>query len=269
MKLLCLSDIHIDRNSQSLNRDLLPEFITFLNMNDADAVLISGDISTGYQNSIRILNELSVQVHKKIYFIPGNHDLYAGKESFWKAYHSLKNHPCCISNEIIPLNSEFVLVGDVGWYDYSLGTPTSDFTIYEDKKKRLWCDEKHVNSPSSDQETTTYFLSQWRDQLDKLHDYQIIFCNHFVPWRNFTIHKEGDEKWNFFTGFLGSSRIGDFIEQYDQIKYTTFGHTHNRFGIVSDFINPTVICSPLGEFKDWQTNDFLAELKDSAVLLEI
>jgi Icc-related predicted phosphoesterase len=44
MKLLCLSDIHTDRNSHSLNRELIPEFISFLNEFEANAVLISGDI---------------------------------------------------------------------------------------------------------------------------------------------------------------------------------------------------------------------------------
>ena len=176
MKLLCLSDIHIDRNSHSLIRELLPEFISFLNEYEADEVLISGDISTGYQNSISILNKLTAQVNKKIYFIPGNHDLYAGKESFWKAYHSLKNHPSCISNEIIPLNNEFVLVGDVGWYDYSLGTHTYDLAVYENQKKRLWCDNKYSNFPSSDRETVNFFYHNGENNLKRYSTIRLSFA---------------------------------------------------------------------------------------------
>lgn len=267
MKLFCLSDLHLDRNSISLGRDLSHELVDFLNSVDSDAILISGDFATGYLVALELIHFINENVNKPFYFIPGNHDAYHSTHSFWEAYHTLTSHTCCISNKVIPLTNDYCLVGDLGWFDMSLSCNLNP--VNASSKNRIWTDENIKHLPSSNEAATQFFIEKWKKQLHSIDDKKIIFASHFVPWENFTLYKDGDDLWNYQTGLLGSKHIGNLLLQFPLVDYVIFGHTHNRFGVVDDLFSPTIICSPLGEVKDWKTADFLYEVEQSGVIISI
>ena len=81
---LHLSDIHFEFSNYDTNkmRKLLNEYLVSLNT-EFHFLLITGDISyknKGYDKAYLYINELCQHLHiKKLYIVPGNHDLERGK----------------------------------------------------------------------------------------------------------------------------------------------------------------------------------------------
>jgi predicted phosphohydrolase len=102
------------------------DFAKKIDAHKSDAVLITGDISDARGIS-EALGILAKNTDKKIYFVLGNHDRYAG--SFQKVEETAKQASSVFPNlvrltgkEIIPLNNRVALVGIDGWADASAGT---------------------------------------------------------------------------------------------------------------------------------------------------
>lgn len=86
MKLMHLSDLHLGKmlkqyNLISLQKELLGQITQYIRHHEIDGIIIAGDIYDHHvpsQEAVNILdaflNELIVNLHKKVYAISGNHD---------------------------------------------------------------------------------------------------------------------------------------------------------------------------------------------------
>lgn len=269
MKILFISDTHLDLNSTSLGYDLLPPFIAYVKRKNPDILIIAGDISDNCKTTINILNILEKELQIPIRFIPGNHDTWVnGDKSSWDSYQKFKNHSTSLIDKPFHINDEYVAIGDSGWYDYSFGPESIAKKKFAEEKKKKWKDGIYSRWKRSDEEMTTYMIDKLRLQLEKNRHKKVIFVNHFIPFYDFiTVLQDVD--WNFCNAYMGSKQIGELIQTYPNIEWVVFGHTHKKFGKIEDYKGKNFICNPLGYTYEWSHQKFEDELEDTGILLEL
>lgn len=127
--ILWLSDTHFDSLS-------LPEFFNFVKKLRGDALLFTGDVSTG-RNLIDHLTILLSFFRNPVYLVLGNHDL-------WRKYrrkirksldHLTEQFPhfhYLTHQDPISLNGSAALIGDDSWYDPGKSHPWVPLVYYWD-----------------------------------------------------------------------------------------------------------------------------------------
>lgn len=266
MKLAVLSDIHLDMNSNFVGKDLLSVLIDSLRKQEVDLLLIAGDLSDNAGSTIRMLDEIEERLKVKVLFIPGNHDIWVKSGgSSWDSYRQFADHPSTFINKPYAINEEYVIIGDMGWFDYSLavdGIP--ERTILAERED--WGDYKYTNWEMEDSEINRIMLKRLEKQLKEHKDKQIIFVTHFVPYKEYVIPSNEYMDWDIYNAFMGSASIGNLIEQYENIKYVIFGHTHERYPHTKK-AQKTIICNPLGYIAENKVETFRQELAKSLTIL--
>lgn len=265
MKVLFLSDIHIDVNQQYVKQPLLPHLIDYLNEVKPDLWIFSGDLTGDAAYTLELLETIEKSTGVVIKFVPGNHDIWTDKESSWDAYHLLKNHHTSLIDAPFELG-DYVVLGDLGWYDYSFKPTFINETEMPKYKANLWNDAHYAKWGVSDQAFYTQMHEKFDAMLQKYSNRKVIFVNHFLPYTDFLVFKQ-ELSWNIANAFMGSSHLGGLLDAYDNVEYVVFGHTHKRFGHI-EFGNKAVICNPLGYAGEWQTTSFDTELRKAGILLE-
>jgi putative phosphoesterase len=250
MKIAFFSDLHVNISSNNLGFDIRKNIIKVIQDEKPNMIIIAGDISDFAIVSIRFIEQIEKETGIKVLFIPGNHDIWDDKDS-WSAYNLFKNHHSTLIDNPRILDNGYVIIGDMGWYDYSFGPQTlSDYdienTIAEHSKEGQY---RHWGM--KDRELCEIMLDKFTQQLDKYKDNKIIFINHFIPYNDF-ITSNSDFNWNVLNSIMGSKNIGMLLDRYQNIEYIVFGHTHKRYGTV-EFGVPKVICNPLGYAREWLT----------------
>lgn len=121
LRLAWLTDIHLN----FLSPEQLEDFCAELRDSEADALLITGDISEAPTLQFH-LDAVAEAVERPVYFVLGNHDFYKGSvrevrdalaerrgQSPWLRY--LSQADC------VPLTENWALVGHDGWADGRFG----------------------------------------------------------------------------------------------------------------------------------------------------
>lgn len=266
MKVLFLSDVHIDVNTKYLKQNLLPSLIDYLNEVKPDLWIFAGDLAGDAVYTLELLEEIQKQTGVMIKFIPGNHDIWTDKESSWDSYELFKHHhTSLIDNPFI--FEDYVVIGDLGWYDYSFKPSFINEEEVRLHKNNLNRDGLYARWGISDIELYTIMHEKFEKQLENYRDKKVIFVNHFVPYLDFVTFKQ-DLLWNIGNSYMGSEKLGQLLDAYDNIETVVFGHTHKRFGQVK-FGDKTVICNPLGYSGEWKTESFASELRKAGIVLEL
>ncbi len=128
-KIVLISDIHFCPTS---NKDSIDELCEKVNEEDADIILLLGDIvddNSTYSEMKSIFNDLGKLKNKYgIYFIYGNHDLQLLKNSKYRAYTQEELESVITDNNIqilqdssTEINNDITLIGRE---DYSIGKRT-------------------------------------------------------------------------------------------------------------------------------------------------
>lgn len=267
-RLAVMTDIHLDTNSLTLKRDLYPDLLASLSRVSYDILLLTGDLSNSSRTSVNILNRLQEDTGKPVLFIPGNHDVTKHGKSSWDSYNLLKEHKSSLIDKPYLINDNHVIIGDMGWYDYSYAPDTISKQVIKQRKKSLWDDAKYVKWEMEDEEVLCLILNKLRLQLEEHRNKTIIFVNHFIPFNDFVTYST-DGEWNLCNAFMGSKKIGELINEYSNIKYVLFGHTHRRFGLIQDYKDKTFLCNPVGYSHEWNSEDAENEFLSCINLIEI
>ena len=269
MKLAVVSDLHLDMNSDFAEADLLPLLIEELNKCEADTILIAGDICSDALSSIKVIDEIRSTVRSNLLFIPGNHDIWVKDGgSSWDSYHRLASHPACLANSPCSLNDDTVIIGDMGWFDYSFLTEGVSFGQMDEARKD-WGDNKYTDWDGVDDAAITgRMLAKLEEQLKKYAGQRVILAVHFVPYRAFLPEKSAYMDWNVYNAFMGSDAFETLLDAHESVEYVIFGHTHDRHGI-REYKDKTIVCSPLGYISEKSPELFRRELADSIVILEL
>ncbi len=269
MKLAVVSDLHLDMNSGFAEADLLPLLIEELKKCEADSILIAGDICSDAHSSIKVIDKIRSAVRRNLLFIPGNHDIWVKDGgSSWDSYQRLASHPACLANRPYSLNENTVIIGDMGWFDYSFLADGVSFSKMEEARKD-WGDNKYTEwGRMDDKAITEYMLAKLEEQLRKYDGQKVILTVHFVPYRAFLPKKSPYMDWDLYNAFMGSDAFGELLDAHESIEYVIFGHTHDRHGI-RKYRNKTIVCSPLGYISEKSPELFRKELAESLIMLDL
>ncbi|WP_180229172.1 metallophosphoesterase [Bacillus thuringiensis] len=258
MKIATMTDIHLDTNSLLLKRDVFPDLLAALKEIIYDILLITGDLSNSSRTSINIINKIQEETGKKVLFIPGNHDVTKFADTSWDSYNLLKEHESSLIDKPFIIDEDNVIIGDMGWYDYSYALDIVPSSIIKQRKKSLWDDAKYVKWQMDDEQVFEMILNKFKNQLEEHKDKKVIFVNHFIPYKDFVTYSS-DGEWNLCNAFMGSDKIGKLLDLHSNINYVLFGHTHRRYGLIEDYRGKNVICNPVGYAYEWETEDAKTE----------
>lgn len=251
MKIGIMSDLHVDLNNNG-KEEVIKCLCRIMREHKVEKMLIAGDIANNYLVTLDTLTDIENRTGATCLFVPGNHDLWNTKhqeKNAWQIYQALQAFPGNLSREPHILNDEWVVIGDAGWYDFSLGAENFSETDFENMEYNgmLWTDKVFVHWNRPTREVAQFFYDKLKAQLEMYSEKQIIFLTHVIPHAEFTV-KGYKEFWGYFNAFLGSSAYGELVMNYP-VQYVVFGHVHHRRKKVIN--GKTFICNSLGYTREW------------------
>ena len=255
MKIGILSDLHVDLKN-GIYEKILQGLVTAVKTKAIDVMIIAGDVANDYEVSLGFLRDVELKADIRCLFVPGNHDIWNEKHrdmTAWDTYQALKSFGGNLANGPVGLSEDWIVIGDLGWYDYSFGSvdyTISDFDrmqiegrLWQDKVKAVW------DRPTIDMHQ--YFLSKLQKQLDANRHKNIILVTHVVPIVEFTVQPP-NRLWRYLNAFLGSRQYGQMALDYS-VNYSVSGHVHYRRR--KTYGHTTFICNCLNYTSQWIDND--------------
>jgi putative phosphoesterase len=257
VKIGVLSDIHVDINCTDKD-SVTPAIVRNIKENSLDMMIIAGDIASDYQLTLGSLKEIEEKGKVPCLFVPGNHDIWTEnhtEKNSWEIYELLKSFTHNLANKSYEPCNNWVIIGDLGWYDFSFGDSNKyNVENFSQMKyeERVWQDSINAVWNRSTMDMHRYFLDKLENQLKMYANKNIIVVTHVLPIVDFTVLPPSP-MWEYMNAFLGSSEYGELILKYPNVKYAISGHVHYRKRKV---INGTeFICNCLGYKNEWYNND--------------
>lgn len=238
MQLVWLTDIHLN----FLNATKRFEF--YENLPTAgDAIVISGDIADA-ETVEHILQEMTDQIGKPIYFVLGNHDYYGGKIEVVRDRIKLLSEENTLlfwlgACDPIPLSPEAFIVGEDGWADGRYGdyfnSPIrlNDSRMIADlfqhsilgKFALLGKMQKLADEDAQHLYEKLIFAA-------KLNPRKILVVTHIPPFKEAALY-EGEISDDDHLPFFSSKATGDvlikFSQEHPSIEILVLcGHTHSE-----------------------------------------
>lgn len=257
MKLAFISDIHLNISSEYPVLDTVGRIAL---ENNADILVIAGDIEENYHKAIEAVATLNER-YLRTYYVPGNHDLWCvpgedlTNDDIYAIYAEDDN---CLVDNSIRVNAETILIGDVGWYDYSLALETFPLDELEAMKRngRVWQDSFKNIFTKDNYRKTEYMLNKLEAQLMKYREVRNkIVVTHMIPIKEFRVPASMKD-WSYFNAFLGSLRFGELFERYD-VSLSVSGHVHYRKEVIHN--STRYFCPCLGYSREWVLTDVAPE----------
>ncbi len=255
MKIGILSDIHIDLEHPRPDK-VLEGIVTAIKKIGIAVMIIAGDVANDYKLTLRALGDIEKASGVRCLFVPGNHDIWNVNhpdKTSWDIYDALKTFDGNLANGPAELEDGWVVIGDLGWYDYTFGSRQYSVAEFDRMKikDRLWQDKIKADWGKSTIEMHRYFYKKLENQLDACKSNNIILVTHVLPILDFTVQPP-NSMWQYLNAFLGSRQYGELALNYP-VKYSISGHVHYRKQ--TTYENTTFICNCLNYASQWINND--------------
>ncbi len=271
MQIGVLSDIHIDINYSDRD-EVTPAICSAVKRRSLDLMIIAGDVASDYKLVIGAMENIETTTGVPCLYIPGNHDIwtenYPDKTS-WDIYELLKGFPRNLTKQSYEFAGDWVVIGDIGWYDFSFGDARYSFNDFSRMKygDRVWQDSIKAVWDRTTLEMHNYFLHKLENQLKTCRAKNIILVTHVLPIQDFTVQPP-DPMWEYMNAFLGSREYGELILNYPNIKYAISGHVHYRKRKL--IAGTEFICNCLGYRNEWFENeDVSIEVERAMITIDI
>ncbi|MEY8442218.1 metallophosphoesterase [Lactobacillaceae bacterium 24-114] len=278
IKLAISSDNHLDVNRININ-DALNFQATWLKQNQVDYYLYGGDLFNDLAKTKQYFSQLQKLLpYTTVLYILGNHDLINN------APFNEIEHPASSSylhNRFIDLpNTNWRIIGNNGWYDYSFSTYHDQPQKVQNWKKVYWLDSS-VDQNISDKHRMYNVLFHVNQQLSLAAsaDKQVIFLTHFAPHHELLAPKPATVNsprreyfYQMINAMMGSDRLGKLLEESGIVKYAFYGHLH---GIHPPLKHENVIYlnQAVGvknkRVNEWQVTDFFSQWKTTLRVIEV
>jgi putative phosphoesterase len=258
MRLGILSDLHVDLNG---GRSVIEALLATLRRQKVETMVIAGDVSNDYRLTLRSLEELQDRSGVPVLFVAGNHDVWNEAHpdiSAWQAYEALEGFAGNLSRGPRQIGDGWTVVGDLGWYDYSFGSPQYSREDFDRMQigERIWQDRIKANWDRHTLEMHRTFYMKLKSQLERItanrfsaaDNHNVILVTHVLPRKEFTVQRP-DPQWIYLNAFLGSPEYGELAIQYG-VRYSICGHVHYRKQVTVK--GTRFICNCLGYTDEWQ-----------------
>lgn len=268
IKIAISSDNHLDVNKVNVE-DALNFQAGWLNQHQVDYYLYAGDLFNDLAKTRQYFDRLQhLLPNTKVLYILGNHDML-NHAPFDQVRHSTS--PLYLHNRFIDIpNSNWRIIGNNGWYDYS-------FSAYHDQpdrvrtwKKVYWIDGS-IDQPVDDLQRMETTLSQVRSHLALATkaNKQVIFITHFSPRHELlspkpaTVNSRRREYfYQMVNAMMGSDRLGQLLEESGVVRYAFYGHLHGihpplRRNQVT-YLNQAVGVKN-NRINEWQASNFFSQ----------
>jgi predicted phosphodiesterase len=228
MRVFALSDIHVDYDANA-------RWVAKLSRSDYldDVLILAGDVSDSLDRFSRCI-EAFVQRFRKVFFVPGNHDLWvirdeAGMDSIEKFDKVRQAATGCGATLRAEVVDEVGIIPLLGWYDNSFGAP-------EPSLRDIWMDYRACRWPDawSDLDITNYFVAQ-NDLADVRKGRFTISFSHFLPRIDLMPNFIPIEKRNIYP-VLGSTRLEGLVRDIGPDIHV-YGHSHVNRSVIIDGVN--------------------------------
>jgi len=243
MKLAFGSDWHLDH----LEDEQLIAFLKTVEDYDADAVIVSGDISEGktLENDLISINNI---LTKPFYFVHGNHDFY------YRSYYDIREQSKLtveylqrinwLELKSIQLKNKVALCGCDGWYDGGYGDYNKspfklyDFSLIDELKFRN--QQERLKAMEAFADVGAAHIRRVLPELLAENDL-VIFVTHVPPFREVCKYK-GVPTDVFALPFFSSKIIGtallDVARRFPKKEILVLcGHTHDEASFKFENIN--------------------------------
>ena len=270
MKLGILSDLHVDLENNEPGR-ILSGLVAAVKKHKVETMIIAGDVANDYEITLGFLHDFENACNVRCLFVPGNHDIWNEKhpgKSSWDIYQALQTFAGNLANGPVTLTDDWIVIGDLGWYDYSFGSPKYTAAEFDRMqiKGRLWQDKVKAVWGISTLEMHDFFYNKLEQQLEACENKRIIFVTHVLPIVDFTVQPP-DRMWNYLNAFLGSTQYGKLALKYS-VAYSISGHVHYRRQVKHE--DTIFICNCLNYASQWHDNtDPIVEVRRAFKTIEI
>ena len=278
MKIAFISDLHTDINAAWPVLETVAEEARALK---AEVLVIAGDICESPAQVIRQMQDLDDMFPGVLRYVPGNHDLWnkhCPDRDIAGIFGDYQKDPLCLCHEGSGFLGEGrpVLVGDVGWYDYSFASAGfgKDQLDGMSISGRTWQDKLFNSWTRDNGKAMAESLGRLERQLEaaraKTPDAKIIAVTHMLPVRDFLVPEDQGD-WGFFNAFLGGSPIESLYMNYP-VRFAVCGHVHYRMQVIRDNIRH--ICPCLGYHSEWPLyrladEDIRTQVADAMQLIDV
>lgn len=241
MKLFIMSDLHLE-----LHKDLGKSFIDAINKNDADVLILAGDISSSVDGSSYPIEFAISELSKKfdrILYVEGNHEFYfSSRQVIYKQLSDIQSkykNVTWLHNKVIEIEGTRFL-GTPLWFRKPAKFSrfkTNDFHNIKDFEEWVYNENKDCVD----------FL------VDELKEGDVVI-SHYLPSFMSVHYQFKYENNDFFV-----CNVEPLILERNP-KLWVHGHTHESMDV--NIGKTRVVCNPYG-YKDYMTN---FSFKDNFIL---
>ncbi|MFD1433113.1 metallophosphoesterase [Lacticaseibacillus yichunensis] len=269
MRIAISVDDHLDINKVD-EHELIPRQAELLVKRGVALYLNAGDTYNDFGKTLAYFRRLqeALGTAAQVRFIAGNHDLVNGI-SYEEAQSDVD--PLYLHEKTLRIpGNETVVIGNNGWYDYSLAEPPqrSD-AAYATWKRAYWIDGQ-IPQPVSDRERMARVLATTEQALLAAQGKRVLYLTHFVPHPAY-IYFTGHRMWQMATALMGSAQLGALLARYG-VWAAAFGHLHKR-DTPWQLDGVTYYHQPVGYGMrrrfEWQSHDFFTEWEKTLVVLDV
>ncbi len=255
MKIGILSDLHVDLEP-GFSGKILQGLVSAVQDHKVDTMIIAGDVANDYNITLNFLKKFEQEARVRCLFVPGNHDVWNEKHpemTAWETYEAMQSFTGNLANGPVALPGDWIVIGDLGWYDYSFGSPDYSVADFDRMqiKGRLWQDKVKAIWGKSTIDMHRHFFRKIEKQLEANQHKNIILITHVLPIIEFTVQPP-NRIWRYLNAFLGSRQYGEMATKFS-VKYSICGHVHYRRQI--NHHPTTFICNCLSYASQWVGNN--------------
>ena len=241
MKIRLLSDLHHEFRPDTFKHQ------QFIKHSGEDVTVLAGDIAVGANNVAQILDWFLLAGHRKIVYVPGNHEFYGSY--YTEVMQDLQ--AVCRARDVVLLQpgTKFVKNGVV-FFGGTLWTNFGEDAVAQMISGKMISDFRVIKQFKTQMCKALYYNDEaWIKRVyDQYPNHKKVIVTHFLPALE-CVHPKylGSDINRYFANDLGS-----WIESLDNTTWL-FGHTHDTMDITLG--NTRLVCNPMGYPNEWNHFD--------------
>ena len=273
------SDNHLDVNRVNIEQTLAAQ-AQYLKTTEINYYLHIGDLFNDFVQTQAYMNKLQNKLGQttRVYYLAGNHDMMNHA-----SFHQLETLPDAhyLHDRFIDLpGTNWRVIGNNGWYDYSFSQFNNDPARIAHWKKVYWLDSA-TEQPMTDWQRMALVLKQTDQQLKRAQadGKQVLYVTHFAPHHELLAKRPAlvntprrQTVFHMVQAMLGSDRLGELLESYPNVSYVAYGHLHNVHRALQRG-HVTYLHQAVGvrnrRVNEWRAPDFITQWQNTLRVLNL